>query len=191
MRGTWLRHLLCFAALAFPTSMRPNGAEAEAIRFVEQLGGVILRNDQKPGKPVMEVGLTGADLTDDGVAELAGLKALTSLRIGATGITDEGLKHLAGMTALTELNIGETRITDAGLKHLAPLTALTRLDVRRTRVKDSGLNSIGELKNLTALVLTATEITDDGLAVATWKSGPHGGWPACGPIRRGGSRDRR
>jgi hypothetical protein len=62
-------------------------------------------------------------VTDDGLKELAALKGLQLLWLGATHVSDAGLKELAGLDDLETLSLGYTKVTDAGLEDLAKLKA--------------------------------------------------------------------
>ena len=54
---------------------------------------------------VVEVYLSGPEVTDASLAHLTGLAALESLHLAATQITDAGLVHLTGLTALATLDL--------------------------------------------------------------------------------------
>jgi hypothetical protein len=89
-------------------------AEDAAVKFIENLGGRIIREEKDPNKPIVRVSLALTKVTDAGLNELAGLKQLQRLYLGGTRVTDAGLKHLAGLKQLQELSVGGTRVTDAG-----------------------------------------------------------------------------
>jgi len=76
----------------------------------------------------------GTQLTDAGLARLAGFGALRRLNLSGTAITDAGLASLAKMGELRSLNLYGTGVTDAGLKHLAALPSLERLYLWGTAV---------------------------------------------------------
>ena len=104
---------------AFPApSAGADDAEDKAVKFVEGLKGKVTRDDTQPGKPVVKVELTGTEVTDAGVKELAALKNLTNLNLSFTKVTDAGVKELAALKNLTTLDLGETKVTDAGVKEL-------------------------------------------------------------------------
>ena len=65
-------------------------------------------------------------ITGAGLAHLAGLVELQTLRLWVPGINSTGLAHLAGLVALQTLELCGSGIdsTDAGLAHLAGLTTL-------------------------------------------------------------------
>ena len=92
--------------------------EASAVKAVENLGGKVTRDDKLPGKPVIEVNLAFAHVTDAGLKELKHLKQLTSLALYNSQVTDEGLKELKDLKQLTTLGLDSTKVTDAGVKEL-------------------------------------------------------------------------
>lgn len=96
--------------------------------------------------------------------ELAGLKNLHSLNIGASLVlTDEGLREVSALKNLRGLYIFYAPVTDGGLKALAALTELRALDLSHTRVKGEGLKELVGLKNLQALNLSYAQVSDAGL----------------------------
>jgi Leucine-rich repeat (LRR) protein len=66
----------------------------------------------------------------------------TLLGVGRTQITDAGLAHLAGLTNLETLSLFGTHITDAGLAHLEKLTNLKELNLSDTRVTSEGCDKL-------------------------------------------------
>lgn len=93
-------------------------------------------------------------LTDEGLAQLAGLTGLEELVLKATHVTDSGLAYLRGLTALRKLNLSFTEVSDAGLVHLAGLTHLHELGLACQRVTDDRLPYlVPHLRRLTSLEL--------------------------------------
>ena len=107
--------------------------------------------------------LTGRQVTDAGLKELAGLMSLQGLNLSRTRVTDAGLKELAGLMSLQRLDLRGTRVTDAGLKELAGLKSLQSLDLGDTQVTDAGLKELAGLNSLQMLNLAYTQVTDAGL----------------------------
>jgi hypothetical protein len=134
------------------------------------------------------------EITDGGVAHLAGLTKLRSLhfspgRLGdgslavfgrlpglgelslqGNAFSDNGLKHLGGLKQLRSLWLGRSRrpITDAGARHLAGLTALEQLDLQGAQLSDAGVAALAELKQLHTLLLNGaageSTLTDASVA---------------------------
>jgi hypothetical protein len=102
-------------------------------------------------------------VSDDGVQELAGLTALTTLNLCGCyqGSSYNGLRKLAGLTALTTLNLDGCELLSDDLRSLAGLvTALTSLNLDGcAQPSDSGLHS---LLGLTALPI-ALRLLKEGL----------------------------
>ena len=73
------------------------------------------------------------------VAKLPAPAAPFGLNLSGTQVTDAGLKELAGLKNLHTLNLNFTPVTDAGLKELADLKNLHTLDLSFTAVTDAGL----------------------------------------------------
>jgi RNA polymerase sigma factor (sigma-70 family) len=132
--------------------------------FSEWRQGVLAKLPD-PARP-FGLWLGGAQVTDAGLKELAGLAGLKNLQmlyLGNTEVTDAGLKELAGLKSLQTLNLWETKVTDARLRELAGLKSLQALDLGGTEVTDAGLKELAGLKTLKTLNLGDTKVTDAGL----------------------------
>ena len=160
--------VLClFTFLTLTSTARAD--EAAAIAALEKLGAKIMRDEKKPSKPIVEVKLTGAKVTD---ADLAGLvphlkelKSLPALTLTGAAVTDAGLAHLKELKSLPALVLAGTKVTDAGLVHLKELKSLTFVSLSGTAVTDAGLVHLKELNSLTAIRLQgAKNVTDAGVA---------------------------
>jgi internalin A len=89
-----------------------------------------------------DLDLSFTAVTDDGLANLAGLTNLVTLNLEGTQITDAGLIHLERLTKIETLYLPDNRITDAGLSHLTGLAKLSRLCLQRDpQVTDSELET--------------------------------------------------
>ena len=106
-----------------------------------------------------------------------------SLHLGGTDVTDAGLAHLAGLASLQRLHLEKTRVTDAGLAHLAGLENLSYLNLYQTAVTDAGLAHLEGLKNLKSVYLWQSKVTPDGaerLRKALPECEVDMGWEAAG-----------
>ncbi len=138
-------------------------AEAKGVAAVERLGGTVTRDEERPGKPVVEVHLGFSQATDADLKELAGLKRLQVLALPHTAVTDAGLKELAALPALRKLYLNDTGVTDAGMKELARLRSLQTLYLGGTAVSDAGLKQLAALKGLQSLKVHSTSVTAEGV----------------------------
>ncbi len=127
---------------------------------LKDLGATIKLNQQFE---IMVVYLNHTQITDVGLAHLAGLTSLQELHLNYTQITDAGLAHLSGLTSLQELDLYGTQISDAGLVHLEGLTSLQTLHLNYTQITDAGLVHLEGLTSLQELDLATTQITNRGL----------------------------
>src|SRR5262245_47957714 len=105
---------------------RADDAEDKAVEVIENGGARVTRDEQAPGRPVVQVDFQ-QKVTDEDLKALAALKHLKVLLLDETSLCDSDLKHLAGLPTLEELDVGSTSVADAGLKHLAGLTNLQKL----------------------------------------------------------------
>jgi hypothetical protein len=135
------------------------GSETEALKFVQELGGKVQRDD-KAGKSVIRVDLAGTAVADRGLKQLATLQHLKELILDNTAVTDVGLKDVAKIKQLQTLSLNGCRVTDEGAKEFLNLQRLDRLRLGKTKLTDKGLKTLAELKHLQALNLECTSITD-------------------------------
>ena len=138
-------------------------AEAKAVAAVERLGGTVTRDEERPGKPVVEVHLGFSKATDADLKELATLKRLQVLALSYTAVTDAGLKELAALPSLRKLYLNDTGVTDVGMKELIRLRSLQALYLGGTTVTDAGLKQLAALKGLQALKVHSTSVTAAGV----------------------------
>jgi internalin A len=116
--------------------------------------------DLKSLGELSDLDLSSTDVTDDGLANLAGLTNLVYLNLEGTQITDAGLIHLERLTKIETLYLPSNRITDAGLSDLTGLAKLSRLCLLGdSQVTDSGLRRLERLPNLIYLDLRGTQVT--------------------------------
>ena len=95
---SWCGAVLVVAALAGCSKDRPQDAagspEDAAVKAVEKLGGKVERDDEQPGRPVVEVSLAGTQVTDADLKGLKDLKQLRHLDLSNTQVTDAGVQEL-------------------------------------------------------------------------------------------------
>ena len=156
--------------------MKKAREQKEAVAAIEKFGAPIQYDFPWGSEPEWLRKLLGDDffgvvgaciystqITDAGLAHLAGLTQLQFLYLDDTQITDAGLANLAGLTRLQHFRLSNTRITDGGLAHIAGLTQLQMLGLDNTKVTDAGLANLAGLTRLQSLSLYDTRITDAGL----------------------------
>lgn len=89
----------------------------------------------RPRLDAVVLHMANPDVTDEVVAELAGMGRLRELDLNDTGITDASLAVIAALPALESLKLARTKVTDAGFRaHLIGKESLTRLNVQGTAV---------------------------------------------------------
>jgi len=104
----------------------------------------------------------GDKATDEDMAVVGRAHTLREVTLTDPQISDAGLAHLAGLTKLQELVLHGEKIGDADVAHLSELTELRLLYLLMTNVSDAGLVHLKKLKNLQTLILD-TPVTDAGL----------------------------
>ncbi|HWC96760.1 MAG TPA: hypothetical protein VG456_08425 [Candidatus Sulfopaludibacter sp.] len=115
------------------------------------------------GKPNLAVFHTGRLVTDAGLSLLKNFPALANLLIDGP-FTDDGLAELAGMDALTDLDLfwNVTGITAQGFAHLRKLPNLESLGCDGNLADDAALRYIGEMPSLRKLRAQEAAATDTG-----------------------------
>ncbi len=111
--------------------------------------------------------LTGWDRHDYSV--IANRTDTIVLQMANADVTDETLRYLAGLKELRELDLNNTQVADAGLKELSELPKLRDLRLARTRITDDGFRQylLGK-ESLLNLDLTGTSVASK--TVREWKS---------------------
>jgi hypothetical protein len=137
-----MRWLACTAILIAVSAVSASADEASAVAALKKLGAKIKTDDKLPGKPVVEVDLSGTKVTDAGLKHLAALKGLWRLDLSGTKVTDAGMKPLTALKGLKELFLANNpKVTDKGLKELTALTGLQRLELSGTKVTNAGFDN--------------------------------------------------
>lgn len=113
-------------------------------------------------------------VTDNGLANLKGLKRLRAVSLFGNeltiagrqaGLTDDALGHLSQLQNLRILSLGNNRFTDEGLKHLAGLKQLRELHLPGTNVTVEGLAVLADLPALEYLHVPHDLAKEDVLRV--------------------------
>jgi Leucine-rich repeat (LRR) protein len=90
---------------------------------------------------IVDVNLSDAQVSDDGVAHLQRLPHLRSLILDRTAISDAAVEHLVNHRELVWLSLAGTAITDSTLGRLAELPQLNTLLLDNTELTGRGLGS--------------------------------------------------
>lgn len=138
------------------------GDEQAAIENIRKHGGTVRSVAANDSSKEIDFHLSGKDLTDSQLADVADVDNVIWLNLKDTKITDAGLKHLKGLNELRKLHLERTAVTDAGLEYLAGLASLEYLNLYGTKVTDAGLDKLMQLKNLKQLFLWESEATEAG-----------------------------
>ncbi len=94
---------------------------------------------------------------------LAPFTTLTSLSLENNPVDDAGVEILVRNKGLSDLNLSGTKITDKAFKFIgANLPNLKRLNVRQTQLTDAGLEALKPLKHLREVRAAGTKITQAG-----------------------------
>ena len=122
------------------------------------------------------------EFSDDGLAVLKPVAGqLKWVDLARTQLTDKGLAHLAGMKGITRLHLENTKVTDAGLDHIKGLADLEYLNLYGTQVTDAGIMKLTGLKKLKKIFLWQSKVTEGGaikLAAAIPGLDANTGWKA-------------
>lgn len=169
---------------ASPAPAAPPQNAAEALERLSELGATISRDyegtllradlsflrvdDSQVAMLVLlngirDLDLTGTDITDVGLEQVAQIPTLQSLRLKGTAVTDAGLDALVALPDLKLLDVGRTAVSDAGLKPIARIETLNYLLLHNTRVTDTGLKLLTSCRNLKGINLIGTQVTADGM----------------------------
>jgi hypothetical protein len=195
-RAVWKSLLIVVMTLAAGLFDAARGADPvdDVEKGATALGGRVLYGDDDVGHAIVEVQLTGKNVTPESlgslVKPLSELPHLRRLVIISNEIQDDDLRLLAGIPHLKDLQLN-CRLTGAGVAHLAPLRELTGLGffcsqeltdtaliqmkamtqlkqvrlVATPRVTETGLKLLRDLPALEELTLRYTGVSAEGLDV--------------------------
>ena len=149
------------------TRWRKRGARADV--FNGKIRGVYLSSDQQfqylnelrnIKTIVTEIGYSGSQVTDAGLAHLDKVSQIEELVLSKSLITDSGMQYLADLSALEDLSLEGTGISDQGLSHLVKLQTLRTLVLSNTPITDAGIEYLEKLKGLRTLYLDGTSVSN-------------------------------
>ena len=104
--------------------------------------------------------LSYTEISDEGLAHLAGLRSLREVCLSCTGIRGGGLIHLVGLTELRALDLSLTG-TALSPNLLDQFPDLESLNLRNTEVTGAALRPLARMAKLRDLDLAVTEVGDD------------------------------
>lgn len=108
--------------------------------------------------------LTGPEVTDEALTDIAALPGLTSLSVSHSRITDDGLAELAKVPSLEAIDLSGTNISGKGLAKLASSPRLWALDLADVPIDDSDLKALERYPALRMVNLRGTRVTDEGIS---------------------------
>jgi hypothetical protein len=137
----------------------------ETIGRVEKTGASLMAIAQDTPELRFSALNVSKEFNDDKLAELKPIASqIKWMDLARTQVTDKGLAHVAGMANLSRLHLENTAVTDAGLDSLKGLTNLEYLNLYGTQVSDAGLAKLSGLKNLKKVFVWQSKVTDAGAA---------------------------
>jgi len=136
---------------------------ARQIAEIEAVAGWVIRDEDRPGQPVITVTLNGDAITDAFFERLKVLDDLETLVLGPSRVTEAGLTHLKGLRHLRELYVTRAPVSDAFLNRLQELPQLEKLSLRNNQLGDASLKQLKALLHLKELSLSGNPIHDKGL----------------------------
>jgi len=130
------------------------------------VGDEVFREVARKCPNLVDLQISGTQITDAGVQHLASLKKLEVLIVSSTEITDEAFGIIGrSFPALEYLVAGNhTRVTNEGIRRLEPLAALRGLTLYDLPLNDDCCESIARHRRLRDLNLANTLVTDAGVA---------------------------
>jgi internalin A len=138
-------------------------SKLKELRKLELPDGIVLSKESLEALSEAKIETLNLYNSDEGAMEgLTNWKHLQSLRLGPK-IGDKGIASIANLTTLESLKLMDTKVTDDGFAHLGRLTNLKTVDVPRAGFSGSGFRHLREAKNLKSLKLESSAITEAGL----------------------------
>lgn len=94
------------------------------------------------GGHVAVLDLSGTNVTDATLEEVAKLERLAKLDLHGTQVGDAGVRHLSGLKHLRYLNLYGTQVGDAALEAIAGMGGLRRVYLWGSKVSAKGVESL-------------------------------------------------
>lgn len=137
-----LEALAAYGVLAMPLSVETNLLQIQAINVRDRFGDEQMDLLDPVAEQIAWLNLGNTQVTDAGLAAVAGFTNLSRLHLEKTKVTDAGLTHLSDLKYLSYLNLYGTAVSNAGLAHLETLNNLKSLYVWESNVTAAGADSL-------------------------------------------------
>jgi serine/threonine protein kinase len=138
----------------------PFAVESISFRGLKAFNGVAVENLRDVPPIPKSLILDGTGITNGGLAKLAGIPGLNTIRelgFADLPLTDEALNHVKQFPLLRSLHCDATEISDAGLAHLKDMSLAT-LDLSYcSNIDGSGLIHLKQMTSLTHLNLASSK----------------------------------
>ena len=122
--------------------------EVSVVAVIEKLDGQVTRE----GGAVVSVDLKECAAGDDDLKLMSSLTRLKELKVWGANVSDQGIAELVHLKSLVSLGLENTEVTDEGLKVVGTMLGLRSLNLRRcSNVTNDGLAHLGTLENLEQL----------------------------------------
>lgn len=113
--------LTCCLLLAAGCGSHPQASdprEVAAIAAIEELGGQVEADEERPQTYAVRVNFAGTNIGDDALVHLKDLTELEEIDLSGTQVTDIGMSHLKGLTGLKRIRLNGTRVSNEGVDGL-------------------------------------------------------------------------
>ncbi len=125
--------------------------------------GDVIRDEERPGRPVIGVTLFGNKYTDAFLERLNVLDSVRVLVLAETRVTEAGLTHLKGLSQLRTLVVVGPSVSAAFLDRLQEVSQVRHLCLSVSQLGNADLEHLSASKQLVSLGLTGTLVNDTEL----------------------------